>query len=64
MFRLASDRLLNGTFVHSSCEINHNVFAVFGLDKIWGVYDTKWTKLFTKESFYSSAGYILGEKKA
>lgn len=47
-----------------TCIYCENMFAVFGLDKIWGVYDMKWTKLLTSDSFYSSAGYATGEKKA
>jgi len=43
-----------------SCE---NIFAIFGLDKIWGVYDGRWQKLLTRDSFFNAVSYVLGEKK-
>lgn len=47
-----------------TCLYCESVFAVMGLDKIWGVVDGKWEKLSTKDSFYSSAPYALGERRA
>ena len=47
-----------------TCAYCENIFAIFGLDKIWGVVDgTEWVKLWTKDSFYSSAQYALGKAK-
>jgi len=46
-----------------SCLLCETVFAIFGLDKIWGVFEGKWQKLITKDSFYKAAKYALGEKR-
>ncbi len=46
-----------------TCLACQNLFAVFGLDKVQGAYEGRWTPLWTKDSFYSCAGYALGEKK-
>ena len=47
-----------------SCVSCQNTFAIFGLDKIYGVVGNAWVPLLTRDSFYSSGLYALGEKKA
>lgn len=47
-----------------TCTYCENMFAIFGLDKIYGAFDGKWQPLYTKNSFYSSARYATKEKKA
>ncbi len=46
-----------------SCTYCQNIFAIFGLDKIWGTCYNQWMPLRTQDSFYSSGKYALGEKK-
>lgn len=46
-----------------SCTYCQNMFAIFGLDKIWVAFEEKWEKVYTRDSFYSSVEYALGEKK-
>src|SRR3989344_3933500 len=47
-----------------SCAYCQNMFAVFGLDKIYGAFGGAWHPLWTKDSLYSSTEYAKGEKKA
>lgn len=47
-----------------TCTYCENMFAIFGLDKIYGVFDGAWHPLWTKDSLYSSVEYAKGERKA
>ena len=47
-----------------SCTYCQNLFAIFGLNKIFGAIDGRWQPLFTKDSLYSSVEYAQGKKKA
>lgn len=49
-----------------TCLYCQNAFALFGLDKIWGTVEGSeiWNPLWTKDSFYNSADYATGKKKA
>ena len=47
-----------------TCTYCENMFAVFGLDKIYGTFDGRWQPLWTKDSLYSSTEYAKGTKKA
>ena len=47
-----------------SCTYCQNMFAIFGLDKIYGAFGGAWHPLWTKDSLYSSTEYAKGEKKA
>lgn len=46
-----------------SCTYCQNMFAMFGLDKIYGAFGGSWQPLWTKDSLYSSVEYAKGEKK-
>lgn len=46
-----------------TCTYCQNMFAIFGLDKIYGAFDGKWQPLWTKDSLYSSTEYAKGMKK-
>lgn len=46
-----------------SCIYCQNVFAIFGLDKIWVPYNNQWVPFWTKDSFYISGEYATGKKK-
>ena len=47
-----------------TCTYCENMFAIFGLDKIYGAFDGKWQPLWTKDSLYTSTEYAKGLKKA
>lgn len=47
-----------------SCTYCQNMFAIFGLDKIYGAINGAWHPLLTKDSLYSSVEYAQGKKKA
>lgn len=47
-----------------SCTYCQNMFAIFGLDKIYGAFGGKWHPLWTKDSLFSSVEYAKGNKKA
>jgi len=47
-----------------TCIYCQNIFAMLGLDKIWSAFGGRWHPLPTRVSFYSSADYALGSKKA
>jgi len=46
-----------------TCTYCENMFAIFGLDKIYGAFDGAWHPLWTKDSLYSSPEYAKGLKK-
>ena len=46
-----------------TCASCQNDFAIFGLDKIWGVYNMEWRAFLTKDSFYEAADYLTEKKK-
>jgi len=47
-----------------TCTYCQNIFAIFGLDKIYGAFGGAWHPLWTKDSLYSSTEYAKGLKKA
>lgn len=47
-----------------TCTYCENMFAIFGLDKIYGAFDGAWHPLWTKDSLYTSTAFAKGEKKA
>lgn len=47
-----------------TCTYCENMFAIFGLDKIWGAFDSAWHPLYTCDSLYSAVDYAQGLKKA
>lgn len=47
-----------------TCTYCENMFAIFGLDKIYGAFDGAWHPLWTKDSLYSSVKYAKGERRA
>jgi len=47
-----------------TCTYCENMFAIFGLDKIYGAFGGAWHPLWTKDSLYSSTEYAKGTKKA
>jgi len=47
-----------------TCTYCENMFAIFGLDKIYGAFGGAWHPLWTKDSLYSSTEYAKGLKKA
>ena len=47
-----------------TCTYCENMFAIFGLDKIYGVFGGAWHPLRTKDSLYTSTEYAKGLKKA
>lgn len=46
-----------------TCTYCENFFATFGLDKTIGVFNNRWIPFYTKDSFYSSVSFALGQKK-
>ena len=47
-----------------SCTYCQNMFAIFGLDKIYGAFGGAWHPLWTKDSLYTSTEYAKGLKQA
>ncbi len=47
-----------------TCTYCENMFAIFGLDKIYGAFGGAWHPLWTKDSLYTSIEYAKGLKKA